>query len=157
MSHPPEMLQMRTSDGVVFDVSLKVAQQMGLTHNWLQTEHGELRSSDDDDANIMPLDRVSSEIFKLVLDWCSAVQAAGEPADPKDKLQQQRTIFKDILGESNLSDSTIFELIMAADYLNIEGLLEAGTQHVADVINSCDSVEAIRARFNIMYDGEIDN
>ncbi|TDG53195.1 hypothetical protein AWZ03_000010 [Drosophila navojoa] len=157
MSHQPEVLEMRTSDGVLFNVSLKLAQQMGLTHNWLQTEHGELRSSDDDDANIMPLDRVSSEIFKLVLSWCHAIQGIQRSADEKTRLQQDRDVFDNIIRESNASDATIFELIMAADYLNIEGLLEAGTQHVADVINSCDSVEAIRARFNIMCDSEMDN
>ncbi|XP_023174007.1 S-phase kinase-associated protein 1 [Drosophila hydei] len=157
MSHPSETLQMRTSDGFVFHVSLEVAQQMGMTHSWLQSERVGLERSDDDDANIMPLDRVSSEIFRLVLNWCHAMQTIEKPLEPKDKLLQERAIFQNLLTESNANDSTIFELIIAADYLNIESLLQAGTQHVADVINGCDSVEAIRERFNIMYDGAVDN
>ncbi|XP_064548946.1 S-phase kinase-associated protein 1 [Drosophila montana] len=158
MSQPSQALQIRTSDGIVFDVCLEVAQQMGLTHSWLQSERGDLKCSDgpDDDANVMPLNRVRSDIFKLVLNWCQAVQTVDAPLEHKEMLLQQRSLFQRILTESNATDSTIFELIIAADYLNIDGLLQAGTQHVADVINGCDSVEAIRERFHIMYEGEID-
>lgn len=169
MSDSSQSLQIRTSDGIVYNVSVAVAQQMGLTQSWLQQERG-LSSSDehiaaevkavepveeDDDANIMPLDRVSSPTFQLVLKWCHTVQSLDNISEAIDK-DIRSSILKSILSEVNASDSDIFELIIAADFLHIEGLLEAGTQYVADLINQCESVEAIRKRFHIAHDSDDD-
>ncbi|KAH8397526.1 hypothetical protein KR222_008957 [Zaprionus bogoriensis] len=179
MSDPAaQALQMRTSDGILYNVSVQVAQQMGLTHSWLQQErgptywaHGDEANDDDDsvdvdvaagvgidqqlddDANVMQLDRVSSQIFQLVLKWCQSAQSLEGLSESVDK-DVRATILKGILNEANASDSVIFELIIAADFLHIESLLETGTQHVADLINECESVEAIRKRFNIAYEGD---
>lgn len=167
MSDSSKSLQIRTSDGVVYNISEQVAQQMGLTQSWLQQERG-LGFSDetnaieakevepqeeDDDDKIMPLDRVSSPIFQLVLKWCHSVLPLGHYSEKVDK-DIASTILKDILAEVKASDSDIFELIIAADFLHIEGLLEAGTQHVADLISECESIDAIRKRFNIAYDSD---
>lgn len=167
MSDSSQSLQIRTSDGIVYNISVAVAEQMGLTQSWLQQERG-LSSSDEhiaaevkaveeeeDDANVMPLDRVSSPTFQLVLKWCNTVQSLDNISEAIDK-DIRSSILKSILNEVNASDSDIFELIIAADFLHIEGLLEAGTQYVADLINQCESVEAIRKRFHIAHDSDDD-
>lgn len=168
MSDSSKLLQIRTSDGVVYNISEQVAQQMGLTQSWLQQERGlgvsdesnaiearevKQQNEEDDEDKIMPLDRVSSPIFQLVLKWCHSVLPLGHFSDMVDK-DIASTILKDILTEVKASDSEIFELIIAADFLHIEGLLEAGTQHVADLISKCETIDAIRKRFNIAYDSD---
>ncbi|KAM8709259.1 hypothetical protein ACLKA7_016119 [Drosophila subpalustris] len=158
---PEEVLKVRTSDAIDFDVSLQVAEQIGLIQSWLQHEKigNNLQGcsdTDDTDGNIIFLDRVTSEIFELVLKWCSQLMEASTPMTEWSHTELKNNLFQTILEEAKADDSTMFELIIAADFLNIESLLHAGTNYVAGLITSCNSVEAIRERFHVDVHGEFE-
>ncbi|CAG7866023.1 unnamed protein product [Brassica rapa] len=48
--------------------------------------------------------------------------------------------------------STVYDLIMAADYLDIKGLFDLTCQGVADVIAACKDHKEIRATFGLVND-----
>lgn len=149
MSH---MLKVRTSDNIEFDVSLQVAQQIGLIQGWLQHENIENDSpdcEDNDDDNIITLDRVTSNIFAMVLKWCSQLLELPMPMMDWENNHDSNQLFQTILQQHNADDATMFQLIIAANFLNIESLLQAGTNYVAGLIATCNSVEEIRKRLNI--------
>jgi len=51
-----------------------------------------------------------------------------------------------------MEDSVLFDLILAANYLDIKGLLDLTTTHVAHLIVEARTPEGIRKRFNIKND-----
>jgi hypothetical protein len=51
-----------------------------------------------------------------------------------------------------IDDATLFGLIIAANYLEIRGLLDLTTTYVAKMIADLDTPEDIRKRFNIKND-----
>ncbi|EDV96726.1 SKP1-like protein 11 [Drosophila grimshawi] len=156
MCHAPQSFQIRTSDDILFDVNFEVAQQIGLAESWLLHGLRESNSNSDIcDANIVPLDRVSSHIFRLVLKWCQELLSQESTVDERNELQLRETLHR-ILTEANANDSMLFELIIAADYLNIDALLQTGTQYVADVITGCSTIEAIRERWHTMHHGAVE-
>lgn len=150
----PQILKVRTSDGIDFDVSLGVVKQMGLIRSCLEKEDIDNNWKDfdhNDDDNIIYLDRVTSDIFKLVLQWCNQLVEVSV-----DVWNTQTTLFSTILKQQNDNNSTMFELIMAADYLNIESLLEVGTTYVAKLMTECNSIDDISKRFKIVTDVEFE-
>ncbi|KAF3497133.1 hypothetical protein DY000_02054139 [Brassica cretica] len=48
--------------------------------------------------------------------------------------------------------STVYDLLMAANYLNIKGLFDLTCQGVADVIAACKDHKEIRAMFGLVND-----
>ncbi|XP_017840764.1 SKP1-like protein 5 [Drosophila busckii] len=152
MSQSPQKLQVLTSDGKLFDVSAEVSKEIGLTQSWLQQDTGDYIShlagdedcAEPDDPNVLPLDRISAHIFGIIVKWCEIV-AANRHVDYTENCE----LLQHLLNEAHALDSTLFDVIVAADFLNIDSLLQASTKLVADAINACNSVEAIRERFNI--------
>jgi len=51
-----------------------------------------------------------------------------------------------------MDDATLFDLILAANYLEIKGLLDVTTTYVARIITELRTPEEIRKRFNIKND-----
>jgi len=51
-----------------------------------------------------------------------------------------------------MDDGTLFDLILAANYLDIKGLLDITTTYVARLITDLKTPEEIRKRFNIKND-----
>eukprot|EP00339_Tiarina_fusa_P024602 CAMPEP_0117032532 /NCGR_PEP_ID=MMETSP0472-20121206/23314_1 /TAXON_ID=693140 ORGANISM="Tiarina fusus, Strain LIS" /NCGR_SAMPLE_ID=MMETSP0472 /ASSEMBLY_ACC=CAM_ASM_000603 /LENGTH=162 /DNA_ID=CAMNT_0004741199 /DNA_START=12 /DNA_END=500 /DNA_ORIENTATION=+ len=51
-----------------------------------------------------------------------------------------------------VEDDVLFNLILAANYLDIKDLLDLTCKTVADYIKQCKSAEEIRVRFNIVND-----
>lgn len=51
-----------------------------------------------------------------------------------------------------MDDELLFNVILAANYLDIKDLLDLGCKTVAEYIKQCKSTEEIRTRFNIEND-----
>merc|ERR1711907_484240 len=52
----------------------------------------------------------------------------------------------------NMSDELLFELVLAANYLDIKCLLDLTCKKIADYIKQCKTPQEIRHRFNIKND-----
>ncbi|KAI3889054.1 hypothetical protein MKX03_012487 [Papaver bracteatum] len=98
---------------------------------------------DDCTDNGIPLPNVTSKILAKVIEYC---RKHDGDADEKDKY------FKDWDAEFvKVDQSELFDLILAANYLNIKELLDLTCQKVADMIKG-KTPEEIRKTFNIQSD-----
>ncbi|XP_065193863.1 S-phase kinase-associated protein 1-like [Sycon ciliatum] len=143
------ILKLVSNDGEVFDVEVKVACQSKVLKTMLQ-DTGDI--ADDDEP--VPLPPVNGATLRKVIEWCTHYQNENsvEGEDPLDE-SQRRTIYIDTWAKEFLKvdQKILFELIEAADYLDIKGLLDAACKTVANMIKGKNS-EELRNTFEIVND-----
>ncbi|XP_055627419.1 S-phase kinase-associated protein 1-like [Toxorhynchites rutilus septentrionalis] len=139
-------IKLQSSDGVIFETDVQAA-KCSVTIKTMLEEFG-LGESDEP----IPLPNLSSGVLQKVLQW-----AEHHKNDPP--LVERRRIIVPIIDEIdpwdaeffNVDQVMLYELIMAANYLEIKALLDTGCQTVANLIEN-KSPEEIRATFNIKND-----
>uniref|UniRef100_M8BFL1 SKP1-like protein n=1 Tax=Aegilops tauschii TaxID=37682 RepID=M8BFL1_AEGTA len=107
---------------------------------------------DDCADNGIPLPNVDSKILSKVIEYCkkhvqanaSSSTSTAAPAPAEDLKSFDADFVK-------VDQATLFDLILAANYLNIKGLLDLTCQTVADMIKG-KTPEEIRKTFNIKND-----
>ncbi|VDN52286.1 unnamed protein product [Dracunculus medinensis] len=113
--------------------------------------------NDDVDQNILsadpiPLDTISGSILRKVIQWCQYHKDDPETPEEMDS-KEKRT--DDIppwdVEFLKVDQGTLFELILAANFLDIKGLLDVTCKTVANMIKG-KSPEEIRRTFNIKND-----
>jgi len=93
----------------------------------------------------VPLPMVDSKILIKVIEYCKYHHRAEAEALPED----DKSVWdKDFV---RVDDETLFNLILAANYLDIKSLLDLTCKTVADEIKG-KTPEEIRTRFNIKND-----
>ena len=147
-----KMLTLRSCDGEEFEVEEIVAMESQTIKHMIE---------DDCADSGIPLPNVSSRILSRVIEYCRKhVQARGAaPADGPAAPEPAAGVSKAAEEELKSFDSefvkvdqaTLFDLILAANYLNIKGLLDLTCQTVADMIKG-KTPEEIRKTFNIKND-----
>lgn len=115
-------VQLVSSDGVKFDVSTMTARRSVTIANMLDDIGDEAGTS-------IPVPNVTGPILAKVLEFCNS----QEPWEPK------------------VDQTTLFELILAANYLDIAPLLDLLCVTVVGMIRG-KSTEEIRKIFNIKND-----
>ena len=93
----------------------------------------------------VPLPMVDSKILIKVIEYCKYHHKAEQESLPED---EKNVWDKDFV---KVDDETLFNLILAANYLDIKSLLDLTCKTVADEIKG-KTPEEIRVRFNIKND-----
>uniref|UniRef100_A0A7S3FAR7 SKP1 component dimerisation domain-containing protein n=1 Tax=Haptolina ericina TaxID=156174 RepID=A0A7S3FAR7_9EUKA len=93
----------------------------------------------------VPLPMVDSKILIKVIEYCKYHHKAEQESLPED---EKTNWDKDFV---KVDDETLFNLILAANYLDIKSLLDLTCKTVADEIKG-KTPEEIRVRFNIKND-----
>ncbi|KAH8239824.1 hypothetical protein KR032_008215, partial [Drosophila birchii] len=137
----PKFLQLETNDGNLHTVDRGLLKQMGTIRQMLMLECS-------DSTDVIPLPRIDSRTLKLVLKWCRSMRRCAEDAPVAVRL----VILKRLIRKAGGEDEVLFKLINAANYLQMESLLEAGAQMVANIIQSYNNAEELRVRFSIGSD-----
>ena len=141
-------IKLRSSDGEVFDVDVEVA-KASVTIKTMLDDLG----IEDDDQEVVPLPNVSSSILRKVIQW--ATYHKDDPPAPIDDEESRERRTDDISGWDSdflkVDQGTLFELIQAANYLDIKGLLDVTCKTVANMIKG-KTPEEIRKTFNIKND-----
>ncbi|KAJ1290616.1 hypothetical protein BS78_02G258000 [Paspalum vaginatum] len=144
------MLVLFSNDGESFDVPESVARESVTLRGMIE---------DGCTDNGIPLPNVHSKILCKVIEYCKKhVLARGEGGDAttaeptaatnkatEDELKAFDAEFVKV------DQATLFDLILAANYLNIKELLDLTCQTVADMIKG-KTPEEIRKTFNIKND-----
>ncbi|RUS22516.1 putative negative regulator sulfur controller-3 [Endogone sp. FLAS-F59071] len=134
-----------SSDNENFSVDKEVSERSVLIKNMLE-DVGE------SDAPI-PLPNVNSKVLKKVIEWCEHHRT--DPPAPTDENTEDRKRNTDIEEWDRkfmeVDQETLFEIILAANYLDIKPLLDVGCKTVANMIKG-KSPEEIRKTFNIIND-----
>ncbi|KAH6780218.1 S phase associated protein 1 [Perilla frutescens var. hirtella] len=137
---------LRSSDGEVFEVEEAVAVESQTIKHMIE---------DDCADNVIPLPNVTGKILSKVIEYCKKhvdAAAASASAKAEDKVASADDELKGFDADFvKVDQATLFDLILAANYLNIKSLLDLTCQTVADMIKG-KTPEEIRKTFNIKND-----
>ncbi|KAK1437854.1 hypothetical protein QVD17_03654 [Tagetes erecta] len=129
---------LRSSDGETFEVDEVVAVESQTIKHMIEDGCAD---------TIIPLPNVTSKILSKVIEYCKKhVETTNN--DEKVAEEDVKSFDADFV---KVDQSTLFDLILAANYLNIKGLLDLTCQTVADMIKG-KTPEEIRKTFNIKND-----
>nr|ACA61784.1 SKP1-like protein 2 [Petunia x hybrida]ACT35738.1 SKP1-like 1 [Petunia x hybrida] len=133
-----KMIVLKSSDGETFQVEESVAVESQTIKHMIE---------DDCADSSIPLPNVTSQILAKVIEYCKRHVEASKSEDKatEDDLKSFDADFVKV------DQSTLFDLILAANYLNIKSLLDLTCQTVADMIKG-KTPEEIRKTFNIKND-----
>lgn len=134
---PEKMYKLQTKDQEICEVPASVVSMLKLVTTMLE----DLNLHDDDTP--IPIPNVTSAVLKKVITWCEAHKAGN--GENSQRLQDFTNEF------FKVEDPMIFELIMAANYLDIPGLLDDGCRKIASMMKG-KTPEEIRNMFNIAND-----
>ncbi|CAI0547406.1 unnamed protein product [Linum tenue] len=134
-SEGKKLITLRSSDGESFEVEEAVAMQSQTIKHMIE---------DDCADNGIPLPNVTAKILAMVIEYCNNHHGSPDGA-AEDGLKTWDAEFVKV------DQETLFDLILAANYLNIKDLLDLTCQTVADMIKD-RTPEEIRKHFNIVND-----
>jgi len=141
MSSATKKITLKSSDDETFEVSEMVALESQTIKHMIE---------DDCADNAIPVQNVTGKILAMVIEYCKKHVDAAAAASPDEKTSEDE--LKKWDGEFvKVDQPTLFDLILAANYLNIKGLLDLTCQTVADMIKG-KTPEEIRKTFNIVND-----
>ncbi|KAH8087492.1 putative negative regulator sulfur controller-3 [Filobasidium floriforme] len=144
------MVMLTTSDNETYDVEKDVAVRSVLIANMME---------DIGDVNApIPLPNVTSNVLKKVLEYCDYHKSDPLPvaSDPSADVAEEARRRTSEVGEWDakfiqVDQEMLFEIILAANYLDIKPLLDLGCRTVATMIKG-KSPEEIRKLFHIKND-----
>ncbi|CAN0900496.1 SKP1-like protein 11 [Linum grandiflorum] len=129
-----KLITLISSDGQTFEVEESVAIESQTIKHMIE---------DDCASGDIPLPNVESNILAKVIEYCKK-HIKTEDSDAAELKQWDVNFAK-------VDQATLYDLILAANYLDIKGLLDLTCQTVADMIKG-KSPEEIRKTFNIKND-----
>ncbi|GMT17239.1 hypothetical protein PFISCL1PPCAC_8536, partial [Pristionchus fissidentatus] len=148
----PRMIKLTSNDDKTFEVDRDVIKQ-SVTVNTLITD----LNLDDEDVSVenqmaIPLPNVDAATLGKVIEWCNK-HRDDPPRTEEDENKEKRTDDIPQWDQEflNVEQSVLFALILAANYMDIKGLLDNCCKTVADMIKG-KSPDEIRKHFNIKND-----
>jgi len=140
-------LTLQSSDSAEITVDKEVAERSILIKNMV----GDLGEEATSDA--IPIPNVNEAVLKKVLEWCEHHRADPPQANEDDSDSRKKTTDIDEWDQKfmQVDQEMLFEIILAANYLDIKALLDVGCKTVANMIKG-KSPEEIRKTFNITND-----
>ncbi|GMP27076.1 hypothetical protein CsSME_00003236 [Camellia sinensis var. sinensis] len=135
-------ITLKSSDGEAFEVEESLALESQTIKHMIE---------DDCAHSVIPLPNVTSKILAKVIEYCKKHVQISKTQDrsAEDDLKTWDSDFVKV------DQPTLFDLILAANYLNIKSLLDLTCQTVADMIKG-KTPEEIRKTFNIKNDFSAD-
>lgn len=140
-------LQLLSSDNEQISVDKDVAERSVLIKNMC----GDL--GDEAMTEAIPIPNVNAAVLKKVIEWCTH-HRNDPPAtneDDSDSRKKTTDIEEWDAKFMQVDQEMLFEIILAANYLDIKALLDVGCKTVANMIKG-KSPEEIRKTFNIQND-----
>lgn len=134
-------LKIQSSDGIIFEVEAQVADQSKVLKDFLINQNDE----------VIPLPNVNAIILEKIIEWCSYHK--DDPRTTEYDDENREIVIDDISTwdvefMNKVDQGTLFELILAANYLDIKSLLNVTCKTVANMIKS-KTPDEVRKAFNI--------
>ena len=139
-----EKLKLVSAEGTTYEVEESVACKSQLIKNMVE---------DAGTAEEIPLPNVKSEILEKVIDYCRHYKDSSpqEIEKPLKSAMLQDVVQAWDANFVELEQEVLFELILAANYLDIKSLLDLTCAKVASMLKG-KTAEEIRRQFNIEND-----
>ncbi|XP_036717267.1 S-phase kinase-associated protein 1-like [Balaenoptera musculus] len=138
-------IKLQSSDGEIFEVAVEIAKQSVTIKTTLED-----LGMDDEGDDPVPLPNVHAAILKKVTQRCTHHKVDPPPEDDENKEKRTDDIPAWDQEFLKVDQGALFELILAANYLDIKGLLDVTCKTVANMIKG--KTEEIRKTFNIKND-----
>ncbi|AAS52216.1 ADR295Cp [Eremothecium gossypii ATCC 10895] len=160
MSEQNQTVVLVSVEGERFTVERKIAERSLLLKNYLNDMHDnafrdesddEADAADDDDRIVMPVPNVRSSVLQKVIEWAEHHRDSNFPDEEDDDSRKSAPVDAWDREFLKVDQEMLYEIILAANYLNIKPLLDAGCKVVAEMIRN-RSPEEIRRTFNIVND-----
>ncbi|GFP81564.1 skp1-like protein 4 [Phtheirospermum japonicum] len=129
---------LKSSDGELFEVEETVAVESETIKHMIE---------DDCADNAIPLPNVNSNVLAKVIEYCRRHVGKSDVYDTSSQ-DDLKNFDNDFV---KVDQDMLFDLILAANYLNIKSLLDLTCKTVADMMKE-KSPEEIRKHFNILND-----
>lgn len=132
-------ITLMSSDNEMFEVDEAVAREFQIVAHMMEDGCAD---------KPIPLENVTGKTLAKVIEYCKRHVEAGsveENEEANAKLMKEDAEFV------KLDNEELFELVLAANYLNVKGLLDLTCQAIADHIKD-KSVEEVREIFNVQND-----
>ncbi|KFH47995.1 E3 ubiquitin ligase complex SCF subunit scon-like protein [Hapsidospora chrysogenum ATCC 11550] len=138
-----------SSDGVTIELDRAVAERSMLIKNLLD----DLGSDSITATSPIPIQNVNEAVLRKVIEWCEhhrndPLQSQDDESDARKKTTEIEEWDQKFM---QVDQEMLFEIILAANYLDIKPLLDVGCKTVANMIKG-KSPEEIRKTFNITND-----
>jgi len=160
----PTKIIIQSSDGDNFKVDLDAAKKPVTIWTMLEDLGVEKNNDEDEVKEVLPLSNIDSEVLRKIIHWC--VQQKNDPEPEKEeesKDGEQKQIVKlerwdeEFMSTINYINeqrqSILFDIIIAANYFPIQGLIDITAMEVARKMENKSS-EEIRKLFNLENDLE---
>ncbi|GMT35375.1 hypothetical protein PFISCL1PPCAC_26672, partial [Pristionchus fissidentatus] len=145
-----KVVKLLSSDGELFEVPREVI-KLSHTINTMLTDLG-LDESENENHEPIHVPNVNASILKKVMAWCQYHKEDPPIVEDNDQREKRTDDIPSWDTEFlKVDQGTLFELILAANYLDIKGLLDVTCKSVANMIKG-KSPEDIRRTFNIKND-----
>uniref|UniRef100_A0A6U4FS63 Uncharacterized protein n=1 Tax=Phaeomonas parva TaxID=124430 RepID=A0A6U4FS63_9STRA len=136
-----------SSEGDRFEVPMQVAKMSELVKTMIDDD------ADEDEQQEIPLPNVKSSTLGNVIEFCRHYQSeAMDEIEKPLKSAEMREVVQDWYADFvNVDQEALFDLILAANYMDIKPLLDLTCATVASMIKG-KTPEEIRKCFNIVND-----
>ncbi|KAH7702272.1 S-phase kinase-associated protein 1 [Aphelenchoides avenae] len=145
-------IQLQSNDNETFEVDRDVIRLSTTLNTMFQDLGMDAPEAADTLNDPIPLANVNAAILKKVIQWCQYHKddpPVQEDSDNKEKRTDDIPSWD--VEFLKVDQGTLFELILAANYLDVRGLLDVTCKTVANMIKG-KSPEEIRRTFNIKND-----
>jgi len=143
-----QRVTLTSNEGSTIEVDRVVAERSMLIKNLIED------LGDDAIANSpIPIPNVNDPVLRKVVEWCEHHRndAAQSADDDNDNRKKTTDIDEWDQKFMQVDQEMLFEIILAANYLDIKALLDVGCKTVANMIKG-KSPDEIRKTFNIQND-----
>ncbi|KAI4190496.1 MAG: hypothetical protein L6R41_000731 [Letrouitia leprolyta] len=140
-------ITLQSNDGTPITVARDIAERSILIKNMIED------IGDEAIEEAIPIPNVNEPVLRKVIEWCTHHRADPPAAADDDSDSRKKTTDIDEWDQKfmQVDQEMLFEIILAANYLDIKPLLDVGCKTVANMIKG-KSPEEIRKTFNIQND-----
>jgi len=148
MSTTQKKVILKSSDNVIIPVDQDVATRSILIKNMVEDMGEETFETEE-----IPIPNVNESVLRKVIEWCTHHRNDPAPTNEDDSDSRKKTTDIEEWDQKfmQVDQEMLFEIILAANYLDIKALLDVGCKTVANMIKG-KSPEEIRKTFNIQND-----
>ncbi|KAI5777346.1 hypothetical protein EDC01DRAFT_624185 [Geopyxis carbonaria] len=152
----PKSVELVAKDGKAITLPIEVAKRSGLIKGLFEVVEGSNYQEP------IPIPKVNIDILAKVFDWCTMYELYERDKDVKKKekhdKQNQETddqfteeefnqkYFQQLENEG--STALVFEIMMAANFLDVKPLLDVATSVIAKRIKACQTAESVQEAFD---------
>lgn len=144
------ILKLKSADGEIVEAEIEVVKCCGLLKDMLENAEAA-----EEDENETPISHVNASVLRKVLQWTEH-HKDDAPVDYDDGEKRKAAVISEWDAEFlKVEDSMLFDLILAANFLNVKGLLEVAAKTLAAKFEQ-KTAEQIRTEFGVKNDFSAD-